>query len=89
LIPSTNGRVVGVRVFDDRVRDAVAAGCEQVVLLGAGLDTRAFRSSLPREVRLFEVDLPEMFAFKEPVLEAQAATPTCERRIVPAELRMD
>jgi methyltransferase (TIGR00027 family) len=40
-------------------------------------------------VRLFELDLPELFAFKELVLAEQGAQPKCERRIVPANLRED
>jgi len=43
--------------FDDEVRRAVASGMTQVVILGAGLDTRAAR--LARSgVRFFEVDHP-------------------------------
>jgi methyltransferase (TIGR00027 family) len=34
---------VRTRFYDDFVLAASAAGCRQVVLLGAGLDTRAFR----------------------------------------------
>lgn len=83
------GRVIGVRLVDDSVRASVATGCRQVVLLGAGLDTRAFRLGFPRDVRVYEVDLPEMFAFKEPVLANRAADPTCERHVVPADLRGD
>ena len=37
------GVAVRTRYFDDHVESACAAGCRQVVLLAAGLDTRAFR----------------------------------------------
>ncbi|WP_040811221.1 SAM-dependent methyltransferase [Nocardia concava] len=83
------GRTIGVRLVDDRFREAIAAGCRQIVLLGAGLDTRAFRMDLPEDVHVFEIDLPELFAFKEPVLTAAAATPTCHRSVVIADLRED
>lgn len=83
------GRTVGVRMSDDSFRDAVAAGCRQIVMLGAGLDTHAFRLGLPRSVHLFEIDLPELFVFKERVLEEQGALASCERSIVPADLRGD
>ncbi len=44
--------------FDDEVRSAIADGASQVVILGAGLDTRAAR--LARSgVRFFEVDHPD------------------------------
>jgi methyltransferase (TIGR00027 family) len=58
-----------------------------VVLLAAGLDTRAFRLAWPDRVRLFELDLPEMLAFKEQVLAAQHAVPRCQRTVVAADLR--
>lgn len=84
-----DGRTIGVRLVDDRFRAAIAAGCRQIVLLGAGLDTRAFRMGLPKDVHVFEIDLPELFDFKEPVLAAAAATPTCHRSVVTADLRED
>jgi methyltransferase (TIGR00027 family) len=83
------GVAVRTRYFDDHLGSACAAGCHQVVLLAAGLDTRAFRLAWPDGVRLFELDLPELFAFKEPVLAAQNASPKCDRRVVPADLRAD
>ncbi|GAA4818830.1 SAM-dependent methyltransferase [Tomitella cavernea] len=81
------GRTVGVRLVDDTVRDALEHGIRQFVLLGAGLDTRAFRMGLPPDSVVFELDLPETFAFKEPVLERAGAVPACTRHVVPADLR--
>jgi methyltransferase (TIGR00027 family) len=81
--------VIRTRFFDEYLLAAVGAGCEQVVLLAAGLDTRAFRLPWPESVRLFEVDLPEVFAFKEQVLAERKAEPRCERNAVPADLRDD
>ncbi|MFD4355585.1 SAM-dependent methyltransferase [Nocardia sp. NPDC058519] len=83
------GRSVGVRLVDDQVAEAVAAGCRQIVLLGAGLDTRAYRLGLPADVTVYELDLPELFAFKEPVLRAADATPTARRHVLPIDLRTD
>ncbi|MEV5650877.1 SAM-dependent methyltransferase [Nocardia sp. NPDC052254] len=83
------GRTVGVRLVDDRFRAAVDAGIGQFVLLGAGLDTRAFRMDLPARVRIFEIDLPETFAFKEPVLDRVGAVASCGRHVVVADLRSD
>lgn len=81
--------VLRTRYFDDQLLDACAAGCRQVVLLAAGLDARAFRLPWPRDLRLFEVDLPELLAFKERVLVEQGRRPTCERIPVAADLRDD
>jgi methyltransferase (TIGR00027 family) len=41
---------VRVRWFDDLVVAVVAAGVRQVVSLGAGLDTRAYRLDLPQDL---------------------------------------
>ncbi|WP_280457809.1 SAM-dependent methyltransferase [Nocardia carnea] len=74
-----------MKAVDEHIR-AAAADCPQIVLLGAGLDTRAFRLGLPPETAFFEVDLPELFDFKEPVLAAHGAHPACARRVVAADL---
>ncbi|EOD64561.1 SAM-dependent methyltransferase [Amycolatopsis vancoresmycina] len=77
---------IRTRFYDDYL---LAAGCPQVVVLAAGLDARAFRLAWPLGTRLFELDLPEVFAFKEAVLAGRDATPACERVVVPADLRDD
>jgi methyltransferase (TIGR00027 family) len=83
------GIAVRTRFYDDYVLAACAAGCRQVVILAAGLDARAFRLDWPAETRLFELDLPNLFAFKETVLAQQQATPKCARTIVAVDLRDD
>ncbi|MGO4203135.1 SAM-dependent methyltransferase [Rhodococcus sp. TAF43] len=79
---------VRTKFLDDFVLDAVAAGCRQLVLLGAGLDTRAFRLPWPQPVTVYELDTAEMVQFKDAVLDgvssAQAARVT-----VPIDLRDD
>ncbi|MBD1909072.1 MULTISPECIES: SAM-dependent methyltransferase [unclassified Leptolyngbya] len=52
---------VRTRTFDDRL---LASNCTQVVLLGAGLDTRAYRLSWHTGIRIFEVDDAELLAYK-------------------------
>ncbi len=81
--------VIRTRFFDDYLTAATAARCRQVVLLAAGLDTRAFRLAWPKDTRVFEVDLPDVLAFKDTVLAARNAVPRCERTAVPADLRVD
>jgi methyltransferase (TIGR00027 family) len=80
---------IRTRFFDDYFREACAAGCRQVVILASGLDTRAFRLSWPAGVRLFELDTPEVLAFKERVLAERAATPACDRAVIGIDLRQD
>ena len=61
--------VARTRYIDDALRAAVAAGTEQVVILGAGYDCRAYRMPELRGVRVFEVDHPDTQAVKRRVLE--------------------
>jgi methyltransferase (TIGR00027 family) len=49
--------VTRTRVIDELVTRAVERGMRQVVLLGAGYDTRAYRLASLRDCRVFEVDL--------------------------------
>lgn len=74
---------VRTRYFDDRIL-AAAGDCTQVVLLGAGLDTRAFRLPLPATSVLYEVDYPEALDGKNAVLGLTPAS--CVRRTVAADL---
>jgi len=53
------------RYADDKVIEAIDAGIEQVVILGAGLDTRAYRLAVPAGVPAFEVDLPANITYKQ------------------------
>ncbi len=46
------------RYTEDRLAEAVRRGTGQYVVLGAGLDTFAFRSGLAARVQVFEVDHP-------------------------------
>jgi methyltransferase (TIGR00027 family) len=77
---------VRTRFLDDVVNRAVADGCRQCVVLGAGLDARAFRLPLSRDLRLFELDLPDLLAFKEEVVHDGGFEPTCTRVVVPTDL---
>lgn len=83
------GRSLSVRVVDDQIAAGIESGCRQVVLIGAGLDTRPYRMRLAADIRWYEVDLPELFAFKEPLLAAVDATPRCARRVIARDLRGD
>ncbi|HEY4085118.1 MAG TPA: SAM-dependent methyltransferase [Bryobacteraceae bacterium] len=80
---------VRTRFCDDYLLAAARSGCRQIVLLAAGLDGRAFRLPWPEGLRLYEIDMPGVFAFKEQVIANHSAVPTCERTIIPADLRED
>ncbi|MFE2867054.1 SAM-dependent methyltransferase [Embleya sp. NPDC059259] len=80
---------VRTRFFDDCLGGAADRGCRQVVILAAGLDTRAFRLDWPVGTRVFELDLPDLLAFKERVLAERQAAPACARTVLPVDLRDD
>ncbi|WP_320775668.1 SAM-dependent methyltransferase [Streptomyces sp. CRN 30] len=77
------------RVLDDWLLRSVRSGARQVVLLGAGLDARAFRLAWPEGRTLFEVDRERVLGFKHEVLDGLAATPKVRRVPVPVDLRDD
>ena len=62
-------------LFDRIVAKQVAQGCDLVLNLAAGLDTRPYRMALPASLRWVEVDLPDILDYKEQVLGD--ATPVC------------
>lgn len=57
----------------------------QVVILGAGLDTRAFRLDWPGRTEIFELDRTEVLLYKREVLRAMGAGPRCEWFAVPTD----
>ena len=81
------GLAIRTRFFDDFLLDVTREHTvRQVVIAAAGMDTRAFRLSWPPQTQLFELDLPQMFVRKEPLLSNAAAMPTCQRHVVPVDL---
>jgi len=60
------------RFAEDALATAVEKGVRQLVVLGAGLDTYAYRSPLRDRLRIFEVDYPATQAWKRQRLEAAA-----------------
>jgi methyltransferase (TIGR00027 family) len=55
---SRSSAVVRTRAIDDLVRDAIRSGARQLVLLGAGLDSRGSRLDETGMIEVFEVDHP-------------------------------
>ena len=79
--------VLRTRYFDDWLEGLLGAGrIRQVVLLAAGLDTRAFRLPWPVGTTCFEIDRPSVLGRKEAVLGKAGARPRCARRTVGADL---
>ena len=59
------------RFVDDFIHTQYAYGIRQFVLLGAGMDTRAFRLRGIEEADVFEVDKVPLFAVKEPLMSRE------------------
>jgi methyltransferase (TIGR00027 family) len=82
--------VVRTRYYDDWLSAVMLdAAIRQVVVLGAGLDTRAWRLAWPDGTVLFELDQAAVLARKAEVLVKAAAASRCERREVEADLWSD
>ncbi|WP_328580793.1 class I SAM-dependent methyltransferase [Streptomyces sp. NBC_00370] len=77
------------RVFDDFLLRSVQHNARQVVLFGAGLDSRAYRLDWPPGCVIFEIDREGVLAFKHRVLDGLSATPKATRVPVPVDLRAD
>jgi methyltransferase (TIGR00027 family) len=51
---------IRTRFFDDWLQRIVGPPLRQIVFLGAGMDTRAFRLPWPDSVQLWEIDCAEL-----------------------------
>jgi methyltransferase (TIGR00027 family) len=79
--------VLRTRYFDDWLGSITGRdGIRQIVLLAAGLDTRAYRLSWPDGTRLFELDREAVLRDKAEVLGAAGAIPAFARQAVEADL---
>ncbi len=77
------------RYFDDYFAAAGLSGLRQVVIVASGLDARAYRLRWPAETTVYEIDQPEVIAFKTATMADIGATPTAELRTVGVDLRED
>ncbi len=71
-------------LIDAYIREAIAAGVDTIVNLGAGLDTRPWRLELPPTLRWVEVDYPHVIAFKQEQLQGEQ--PHCQLEQVALDL---
>jgi methyltransferase (TIGR00027 family) len=76
-LTSRNGwwLIARTKIIDDALGDAIANGCDRVLNLAAGLDTRPYRLQLPPDFPWIEADLPQLLAEKTQLLADQ--TPRC------------
>ena len=75
--------VLRVRYFDDYLlRITTDFGIRQVVFVGAGLDTRAWRLDWVDGVKIFEVDQLPVLQYKNDFMQSRQLSPRCERTCV-------
>ena len=84
-----DGMAVRTRFFDDCCLAAASAGVRQVVILAAGLDARTYRLPWPDGTVVYELDQPDVIAFKTQTLRNLGAEPAATQRPVPVDLRED
>lgn len=77
------------KYFDAYFAEAVAAGVRQLVVVAAGLDSRAYRLPWPDGTVIFELDQPKVLAFKRNVVAELGDSVRADRREVAVDLRDD
>ena len=61
IVPGMHEHLISrTRFIDDLIENSASMGIEQYVILGAGYDSRAHRLKLPNNLKIFEVDQPEV-----------------------------
>ena len=78
------------RAIDDALRESLAGGVRQIVVLGAGLDGRAYRMDELGGAAVFEVDHPSTQRDKRARLRAANIEPKArDVRLVPVDFERD
>ena len=81
--------VFRTRFFDDTLLETASQGLRQIVILAAGMDTRALRLKWPQGTTVFEVDRPEVLQYKEAILSEFGVKPQVRRVTIALDLRED
>jgi len=86
--PGVRSSVVArTRLIDDAITASMGEHTEQLVILGAGFDSRAYRLPGLRGITVFEVDHPDTQATKRRVLERALPAPPKHVRFVPCDFQ--
>ena len=79
--------ILRIRFFDDFLqRITQESALSQVVLMAAGLDTRAYRLAWPAGTVIFELDQPAVLHDKEQILRYAGALTGCARHPIEVDL---
>ncbi|HVH71185.1 MAG TPA: SAM-dependent methyltransferase [Candidatus Dormibacteraeota bacterium] len=71
-------------LFDTFLLHEIEQGADLVINLAAGLDARPYRMPLPATLQWVEIDLPEVFSYKEGILENEESK--CQVERIPLDL---
>jgi methyltransferase (TIGR00027 family) len=77
---------VRARFAEEQIAAARADGVRQVVILGAGLDTYAYRATAAPPTAIFEVDHPATQGWKRELLDTAGIEPPAQLTFVAADL---
>jgi methyltransferase (TIGR00027 family) len=81
--------VMRSRYVEDELAHVHKAGTTQYLVLGAGLDTFAYRSPYGRRLRVFEIDHPSTQEWKRARLAEQGIELPCSLTFVPVDFEKD
>jgi methyltransferase (TIGR00027 family) len=76
--------IARTKLMDDLILAMIEQGCDCVVNLAAGFDTRPYRLEVPASLRWIEADLPALTEEKEQLLKG--AEPRCQLRRIKVDL---
>jgi methyltransferase (TIGR00027 family) len=74
--------VTRTKLIDDMITESVGNGCERVINLAAGFDTRPYRLDLPAGIEWIEADMPELVSEKQTRLAGETARCRLSRQAV-------
>jgi methyltransferase (TIGR00027 family) len=82
--------IIRTRFIEERMEHAIRQGVTQLVILGAGFDTRAYRlTELLQAVRVFEVDRPSTQEYKKRRIRETGIEVPPNLTYVPVDFRHD
>ena len=90
LKPTHTVIILRIRYAEDRLWEAISAGVQQYVILGAGLDTFALRNRrLADRLRIYEVDHPASQEMKRNQIERIGSKVPSNLTLVPVDFETD
>lgn len=83
--PGTRANLCRKHYIDDRLVESLGGDTDALVILGAGMDTRAYRIPQLSTIPVYEVDLPQTIAYKESRLRQIYGSVPPHIRLIPID----